>query len=142
MESCILAKSPSLSTALRRVLYGFHGQKSQAKVDAMLLRLYEPILFRNLAAANNAVRCNAYLLLFDTFPIQVAAADSCAFAILNNHNWPSHKNSELSLTITSFSTRLCEYYRLSLEDVLARVIAMGLTSSALEICSCSKFSTY
>lgn len=71
MESCILAKTAALSTALRRVLHGFHSQKSQAKVDAMLLRLYEPILFRALAAANSAVRCNALNVLFEAFPIQV-----------------------------------------------------------------------
>ena len=71
MQSCILAKSSALSAALRRVLNGFHSQKSQAKVDSVLLRLYEPILFRCLSASNNAVRCNAFSLLFDAFPIQV-----------------------------------------------------------------------
>ena len=71
MESCILAKTTALSSAIRRVLYGFHSQKAQSKVDAMLLRLYEPILFRSLLSANNAIRCNAFNLLFEAFPIQV-----------------------------------------------------------------------
>lgn len=71
MESCILAKTSTLSAALRRVLDGFHSQKAQSRVDALLLRLYEPILFRNLASANNAIRCNAFNLLFEAFPIQV-----------------------------------------------------------------------
>ena len=77
MESCIVAKTAALSTALRRVLYGFHSQKAQSRVDAMLLRLYEPILFRSLASANNAIRCNAFNLLFEAFPIQVVLHSHC-----------------------------------------------------------------
>ena len=36
----------------------------------MLLRLYHPLLFRGLAAANAAVRNNALQLLVDAFPLQ------------------------------------------------------------------------
>ncbi len=73
MQSCIAASSPGLNASLRRVLDGFHSQKAQGAVDSMLLRLYEPILFRGMAAANNAVRCNSLCLLFDAFPLQVLA---------------------------------------------------------------------
>lgn len=48
----------------------------------MLLRLYEPILFRNITAANNAVRCNAFLLLFDAFPIQAGDPPTLCHAYL------------------------------------------------------------
>ena len=41
----------------------------------MLLRLYEPILFRALSAANPAVRRNACALLVDVFPLQDPEAD-------------------------------------------------------------------
>lgn len=75
MQACMLAESVSLGTALRTVLDGFHSQKSQAKVDALLLRLYEPLIFRGMAAANNTVRQNAFLLLFDAFPLQVDLHD-------------------------------------------------------------------
>ena len=36
----------------------------------MLLRLYHPLLFRDLAAANAGVRNNALQLLVDAFPLQ------------------------------------------------------------------------
>jgi len=49
---------------------GFHSQKRQPGVDAMLMRMYEPILWRNLGVANVAVRKNALLLLFSAFPLR------------------------------------------------------------------------
>jgi hypothetical protein len=52
-----------MAANLRTVLNGFHAQKAHRGVDAMLLRLYEPVLFRALAAANPAVRRNACALL-------------------------------------------------------------------------------
>ena len=36
----------------------------------MLLRLYHPLIFRDLAAANAGVRNNALQLLIDAFPLQ------------------------------------------------------------------------
>eukprot|EP00232_Nephroselmis_pyriformis_P015184 CAMPEP_0182884986 /NCGR_PEP_ID=MMETSP0034_2-20130328/19337_1 /TAXON_ID=156128 /ORGANISM="Nephroselmis pyriformis, Strain CCMP717" /LENGTH=877 /DNA_ID=CAMNT_0025018231 /DNA_START=21 /DNA_END=2651 /DNA_ORIENTATION=+ len=74
MEAALHASTPALAAALRRVLDGFHGQKRQRGVDEMLLRLYEPILFRALAAANGAVRRNAAHVLVDAFPLQDPAA--------------------------------------------------------------------
>jgi len=81
MEATILASSPALASALRRVLGGLHSQKHQPGVDAMLLELYEPILFRRLNAANPSVRRHALELLFDAFPLRdpeesVEAADA------------------------------------------------------------------
>ena len=40
-------------------------------MDGLLHRLYTPILFRALQAANSAVRLNALQLLVDVFPLQV-----------------------------------------------------------------------
>lgn len=40
-------------------------------VDGLLLRLYEPILFRALASANASVRCNSLHALSAAFPLQV-----------------------------------------------------------------------
>ena len=73
MQAAIAAKTPQLNASLRHVLAGFHNQKAQAPVDAMLLRLYEPLLFRGLSANNSSVRCNSLLLLFDAFPLQVTS---------------------------------------------------------------------
>lgn len=45
--------------------------QAAAAVDALLMRLYQPILFRAFSAANAAVRLNALALLVDAFPLQV-----------------------------------------------------------------------
>jgi len=58
---------------LPQVLNGLHSQKRVAGVDAMLLRLYGPILFRALTAANSAVRRNSLLVMLDAFPLRVRA---------------------------------------------------------------------
>lgn len=57
MQAAVVASTPAMATAVRRVLDGLHSQKSHAAVDSMLLRLYEPIIFRGLTVANPAVRC-------------------------------------------------------------------------------------
>ena len=73
MRACVLAETLSLHSAIQQVLDGFHSKKAQASIDALLLRLYEPLLFRGLAAANSNVRRNSLLTLFDAFPLQVHA---------------------------------------------------------------------
>ncbi|KAK3244146.1 hypothetical protein CYMTET_46231 [Cymbomonas tetramitiformis] len=70
MKAALHASTPAMGAALRRVLGGFHSQKSAKGVDEMLLRLYEPLLFRAVQAANPAVRTNAARVLFDCFPLQ------------------------------------------------------------------------
>ncbi|XP_013379950.1 condensin-2 complex subunit G2-like [Lingula anatina] len=60
----------SLASSLRKVLEYFHQQKKQKGVDEMLLRLYEPILWRSLKVANGNVRANAAALMIDAFPLQ------------------------------------------------------------------------
>lgn len=52
-----------------QVLHYFHSHKKQMGVDEMLLRLYEPILWRSLKVANAFVRANAAELLIDAFPL-------------------------------------------------------------------------
>ena len=60
-----------MAAGLRKVLAGLHQHKASAAVDGLLYRLYCPILFRGLQAANGAVRLNALQLLVDAFPLQV-----------------------------------------------------------------------
>eukprot|EP01047_Picozoa_sp_COSAG01_P026012 COSAG01_NODE_1661_length_9583_cov_37.367356_6_plen_1155_part_00 len=69
MSAAVHASTMSLFTALRRVLGAFHQQKKAQGVDEMLLRLYAPIIWRALAAANPHVRRSAATLLIDTFPL-------------------------------------------------------------------------
>jgi condensin-2 complex subunit G2 len=71
MEAAIHAAGQPMAAALSRVLDGLHRQKAAPGVDALLLRLYRPILFRALVAANPAVRRNSLALLIEAFPLQV-----------------------------------------------------------------------
>jgi condensin-2 complex subunit G2 len=70
-EAALLASTPAMAAALRRVLRGLHAHKASAGVDAMLCEQYGPILYRRLRAANPAVRRNALELLVDAFPLRV-----------------------------------------------------------------------
>ena len=57
MLAAIHGASQSLVASIRRVLAGLHASKKlggAGAVDAMLVRLYGPILFRGLSAANAA----------------------------------------------------------------------------------------
>ena len=69
MQSALLASTPHMAAALRRVLLGLHSQKTCSGIDSLLARLYGPILFRACSAANGQVRCNAIGLLVDAFPL-------------------------------------------------------------------------
>lgn len=61
---------PVLATALKKLLSYLHAQKKQRDVEDMLYRLYEPIIWRGLKAANHQVRANSAALFFDVFPLQ------------------------------------------------------------------------
>lgn len=47
MQAAMTASTPAMAAAIRRVLGGLHAQKMASGVDAMLLRLYEPLVFRS-----------------------------------------------------------------------------------------------
>ena len=70
MFHAVHASSTMMATALRQVLDYTHQQKRQRGVDQMLLRLYEPILWRSLKVANPHVRRNAATLFVEAFPLQ------------------------------------------------------------------------
>lgn len=74
IRSALRASSPALAASLRRVLDGLHSQRLTPGTDAMMLRLYHPLLFRDLAAANAGVRNNAMHLLVEVFPLQDSSA--------------------------------------------------------------------
>lgn len=76
IRSALRASSPALAASLRHVLEGLHSQRLTPGTDAMLLRLYHPLLFRDLAAANAGVRNNALQLLVDAFPLQDSTASA------------------------------------------------------------------
>ena len=61
---------------LRLVLGAFHESKRLKGVDAMLLRVYGPIIWRSLKCANSLVRAQATMLFFDAFPLQNSEASA------------------------------------------------------------------
>eukprot|EP01133_Synstelium_polycarpum_P005968 gene5968-6912_t len=75
LATCALhCKDPKLLKSLLLFLGHFHRQKVTRGVDAMLVRVYEAILWRSLRAANPSVRVNAVKLFTDAFPLHDADA--------------------------------------------------------------------
>ena len=68
--SSFTAHIQTLFKACRTLLQSFTLNKRHDGVDEMLLRLYNPILWRNLNAANHHVRSQSTVLLIDAFPLQ------------------------------------------------------------------------
>lgn len=55
---------------MRQVLQIFFENKRHTGVDEMLYRICSPILWRGVKAANDSVRRQAAILLFDNFPLR------------------------------------------------------------------------
>jgi condensin-2 complex subunit G2 len=70
MSSAIHVSDPAIAANLKKVLSVLHSKKKHKGVDAMLLRLYEPILWRSLNVANPLVRRNAASVFLEAFPLQ------------------------------------------------------------------------
>lgn len=70
MNDCLHAADQSYFRGLRFALGAFHEAKRIKGVDALMLRLYGPILFRSLRCANAVVRAQATMVFFDVFPLQ------------------------------------------------------------------------
>ena len=69
--SCILANPKSkLFEPLLTVLSHFHMAKNNRKVQSMVHKLWEPLLWRYLKVANSDVRVNATQILSEAFPIE------------------------------------------------------------------------
>ena len=70
IHDCLHAIEQSYFRGLRFALGVFHEAKRLKGIDALLLRLYGPILFRSLRCANAVVRAQATMIFFDAFPLQ------------------------------------------------------------------------
>jgi condensin-2 complex subunit G2 len=69
MQCCVHAATAGVFNNVLALLDAFHEQKRQRGVDAMLLRLYDPILWRSLKTANPVVRMQACTVLAHAFPL-------------------------------------------------------------------------
>ncbi|CAM9656902.1 unnamed protein product, partial [Ectocarpus sp. 13 AM-2016] len=74
MHACIHASTPKMHQNILVVLEGLHSQKKVKGVDADLLRLYGPVVWRSLRVANPSVRAQACQVLVDAFPLQDPSA--------------------------------------------------------------------
>ena len=75
MQSAVLAdprlpKNLKIFPPIKNILKVLHRVKNDRQAQAMLSRLYEPIIWRHLKVANSQVRANAAQLFFDAFPIE------------------------------------------------------------------------
>ncbi|XP_042164642.1 condensin-2 complex subunit G2 [Oncorhynchus tshawytscha] len=68
-HAVLLHRSSPVHAKVRQILSYFHKLKGRHGLDEMLYRLYKPILWRALSAANSEVRANATLLFTEAFPI-------------------------------------------------------------------------
>jgi len=81
MDAAMHVSDDSLADALFKFLNAaFHDNKCSRAMDEMLLRLYNPIIWRSLSVANPTVRFRATRILARAFPLQdpeasVATAD-------------------------------------------------------------------
>ncbi|XP_018428250.1 PREDICTED: condensin-2 complex subunit G2 [Nanorana parkeri] len=65
-----LPRNSPVHPRVREILSHFHQQKLRQGVEAMLCRLYQPIIWRGLKAPNSEVRSNAALLFVEVFPLR------------------------------------------------------------------------
>ena len=70
MYQVIHAANPATAKSVRLVLDQFYTKKKSPDVESMLHRMYGPLLWRALCAANSRVRIQASVVLMDTFPLR------------------------------------------------------------------------
>jgi hypothetical protein len=73
MYAVIHVGNPNMAKSLLTILEPFHDAKKTAAVEGLLHRMYAPILWRSMAAANAKVRVNAAQVLAEVFPLQDAS---------------------------------------------------------------------
>jgi len=69
MYSSLYFEKASSVRAVRALLTSFHQGKNLPEIDQLLFKMYSPILWRALKAANPSVRVNASVILAETFPL-------------------------------------------------------------------------
>ncbi|XP_038829154.1 condensin-2 complex subunit G2-like isoform X1 [Salvelinus namaycush] len=75
-HAVLLHRTSPVHAKVRQILSYFHKRKGRHGLDEMLYRLYKPILWRALSAANSEVRANATLLFTEAFPIHNPSQNS------------------------------------------------------------------
>lgn len=65
--------NPQMVKNLQTILNPFYNAKKAPDVEKLLHRLFGPILWRSMSAANSRVRVNAAIVLAEVFPLQESA---------------------------------------------------------------------
>ncbi|XP_010901094.1 condensin-2 complex subunit G2 [Esox lucius] len=68
-HALLLHRTSPVLAKVRQILSYFHRRKARQGLEEMLHRLYKPILWKALSAANSEVRANATLLFTEAFPV-------------------------------------------------------------------------
>lgn len=74
MYAVLHVATPGTAKSLMTILEPFHAAKKTPEVENLLHRMYGPILWRSLRAANPRVRVNAATILSATFPLKASSA--------------------------------------------------------------------
>lgn len=74
MYAVLHVATPGTAKSLMTILEPFHAAKKTGEVENLLHRMYGPILWRSLKAANPRVRVNAATVLSATFPLKASSA--------------------------------------------------------------------
>ena len=67
----------NMVSSIHAVLRPFFDKKKSPEVDAMLYKMYEPIMWRAFKVANEDVRVNACAILSHTFPLHDPKGSQC-----------------------------------------------------------------
>jgi len=70
MNASLHVASPHMSKTIRCILEPFHSKKSSPEIEKLLFRMYSPIIWRALSAANPMVRINATAIMAQIFPLR------------------------------------------------------------------------
>lgn len=70
LRECVHASEMKYFRGLRRMLKSFHDTTRTDELNGMLLRIYDPIIWRSLRSANAKVRAQAAIMFLDVFPLQ------------------------------------------------------------------------
>lgn len=70
LRECVNASEMKYFRGLRSMIKSFHDTTRTDELNGMLLRVYDPIIWRSLRSANAKVRAQAAIMFLDVFPLQ------------------------------------------------------------------------
>ena len=81
VHAAIHVASSAMAKSILSLLEPIHSARKSTEIAALLYRLYSPILWRSLAAANPRVRINAVAVLAQVFPLQEPSHNQMQVAV-------------------------------------------------------------